>query len=411
MIINSTQVPNIILDYWMPKLSDTSFKILLTITRQTIGYIEDKDSGMRKKEDWISYSQLINKTGRKAPAIVMALRDLEEKKLIEIRDSKGNILETKEERRGKRLFYRLNTKFLNIDETTKKTLVVNHQLLRKAKLEKLSKKTLLRKAKLEKLSKETLVTKENITKETDTKENEEQKKMKTKLANPNGFADKNNNQTDSFLQDNQNSSLQENKSKQVNDLLYCWRFTNFNYEKFLINKTERKAQEELINRYGVKDDCKKLANLIEKLIPKTNKIPYAPRVYKPTQLLDKWNSLIDFMQQRNKSKEIASKESVEAKYPNEDYIIVLNNYKKYRGVGVPVNYIAGYKKIIKKMFIAGYKPKDIVDCMQFFEKYKKIEGNEWMNSWHLGTLEKKIPMFMAKQLYVVRSMEDDYPKI
>jgi len=106
---NTTQVPNRIIDYYMRLLSDTGFKVLIIIVRQTLGWIEDPLTKRRKDKDWISYSQLMLKSGRQKAAISLALRELESHKLIEILDSKGNNLRTREDRRGKKLFYRLLT--------------------------------------------------------------------------------------------------------------------------------------------------------------------------------------------------------------------------------------------------------------------------------------------------------------
>lgn len=108
MIPNSTQVPNKIFDEIMPKLSDTALRILLVIARQTYGWIEDKKTNKRKEKDWISYSQLKEKTGRQNEAITNAIRELENEEIIEILDGSGNKILLKD-RRGRSLFYRINT--------------------------------------------------------------------------------------------------------------------------------------------------------------------------------------------------------------------------------------------------------------------------------------------------------------
>ena len=38
LIPNSTQVPDLILDYWMPKLSGSEFKVLMYLCRRTYGF-------------------------------------------------------------------------------------------------------------------------------------------------------------------------------------------------------------------------------------------------------------------------------------------------------------------------------------------------------------------------------------
>lgn len=106
---NSTQVPNILFDEYLPILSDTGFRILMIIVRQTYGWIEDKKTKRRKDKDWISYSQLMIKTGRVRQSVSTALRELEEKDLIQIFDDSGRQLFTMDQRRGKSLYYRINT--------------------------------------------------------------------------------------------------------------------------------------------------------------------------------------------------------------------------------------------------------------------------------------------------------------
>jgi hypothetical protein len=113
LIPNSTQVPNIIFDEWMSQVGGTAFKILMIIARQTYGWLEDKETGLRKKEDWIAYSLLVKKTGLTRTPISNALRELEEHNMVEIRDQQGNLLKTQQERSGKKLYYRVK-----IDQST-----------------------------------------------------------------------------------------------------------------------------------------------------------------------------------------------------------------------------------------------------------------------------------------------------
>ncbi len=108
-IPNTTQLPHIIIRKWLPQLSDTGLRVLLIIVDQTLGWEEDPITHTRKKEDWVAYSQLKIKTGRANTAISNALRELEQKKFILITNGSGKVLKTKDERIGKRLFYRLNT--------------------------------------------------------------------------------------------------------------------------------------------------------------------------------------------------------------------------------------------------------------------------------------------------------------
>ena len=72
--LNHTQVPNDILDKYLPTLSGSEFKVILVICRQTIGWHKDTD--------FISNSQLVKKTGLSEGSVQTAVRGLEEKELI-----------------------------------------------------------------------------------------------------------------------------------------------------------------------------------------------------------------------------------------------------------------------------------------------------------------------------------------
>lgn len=107
-IPNSTQIPNVILDNILPDLSDTELRVILIIARQTYGWVEDINTSRRKSVDWISYSQLVTKTGRQTAAIAKAIHDLEEKRLIDILGENG-LLIPKDKRLGSKLYYRIHT--------------------------------------------------------------------------------------------------------------------------------------------------------------------------------------------------------------------------------------------------------------------------------------------------------------
>ncbi len=105
---NTTQLPNIIIDELLPQLNDTEFRVLLIICRQTLGWIENAATGRRKAEDWISYSQLIEKTGRNRQAISQALKKLKAKELIHVVSASGQEITEHGTLTGVPLFYRLN---------------------------------------------------------------------------------------------------------------------------------------------------------------------------------------------------------------------------------------------------------------------------------------------------------------
>ena len=111
-IPNTTQTPNIIFNGIMKEMSDTELRVVLIVTRATLGWVLDKEKGMRKVEDWISHYQLKEKTGRESGAISKAIDRCIQKGWIEARDKEGNLLDTKDKRRGKNIFYRLGPEIL-----------------------------------------------------------------------------------------------------------------------------------------------------------------------------------------------------------------------------------------------------------------------------------------------------------
>ena len=108
MYKRTTQIPNILLDHYLPHLSVAELKILLVIIRQTYGWI-DKRTGRRKTKDRISFGQFISKTGLSRRAVSYAIKSLSEKDLINISCHTGTAVKCARERRGKPvLIYSVN---------------------------------------------------------------------------------------------------------------------------------------------------------------------------------------------------------------------------------------------------------------------------------------------------------------
>jgi hypothetical protein len=94
----TTQVPNFIFDI-IPHLTESELKLLLTIVRQTLGWL-DKRTGNRKIKDRITGSQFRLKTGLSKRIINKATKSLITKGLIEVTGTKGIILHDAKDRRG-----------------------------------------------------------------------------------------------------------------------------------------------------------------------------------------------------------------------------------------------------------------------------------------------------------------------
>jgi len=136
-IPNTTPTPNELYNSEMKKMTDTELRVVLIVTRATLGWEIDKETKMRKKEDWISHYQLIEKSGRSGRAISTAIDRCIKQGWIEARDKEGNILNTKEKRIGKRIFYRLGNIFLNKIKTSEESSEVL-QTSEKSSIEKSS---------------------------------------------------------------------------------------------------------------------------------------------------------------------------------------------------------------------------------------------------------------------------------
>ena len=131
-IPNTTPTPNIIFNGLMAKMTDTEFRIVMVVVRATLGWEIDHKTGMRKKEDWISYSQLKRRTGRGYTALAKAINSCIRNGWIEARDREGNLLDTKNKRIGKRVFYRLGKEIL-LKNDGNEILVKEYKPLRKVK--------------------------------------------------------------------------------------------------------------------------------------------------------------------------------------------------------------------------------------------------------------------------------------
>ena len=111
---HTTPVPNVIFDIYMKELNSTELKVLFVVIRQTLGWADRRGIYGRKEVDWISGSQLIQKTSCSKRAITSAVDLLVRKKLIEVFDDRGNVLNDSIKRQGKyRLYYGIHPSVYN----------------------------------------------------------------------------------------------------------------------------------------------------------------------------------------------------------------------------------------------------------------------------------------------------------
>jgi len=118
MNINTTPVPNAMFDVHLRGLKLAEIKVLLIIIRQTFGWEDKKSKSERKEIDWISGSQLANKTGCSKRAINDAISILIKKNLIEVLSQEGYLLDAPEKRRGQqKLFFRTTNAIFSVVES------------------------------------------------------------------------------------------------------------------------------------------------------------------------------------------------------------------------------------------------------------------------------------------------------
>ncbi len=88
-IPNTTPTPNWLYNGEMKKMNDTELRVVLLVTRATLGWIENETTGMRKQEDWISHTKLVEKSGRSSPSVSRAIINCIKNSWIETRDKEG----------------------------------------------------------------------------------------------------------------------------------------------------------------------------------------------------------------------------------------------------------------------------------------------------------------------------------
>jgi biotin operon repressor len=102
-------MPSIYLDEIMPILSDTEWRLLCVVIRQTIGWVSPANFGERKERDWITQSQFREKTGKSRDSVSLAIASLVDQGLIIVEDRHGAPLPTPRSRQSNRdrLYFRL----------------------------------------------------------------------------------------------------------------------------------------------------------------------------------------------------------------------------------------------------------------------------------------------------------------
>lgn len=101
--IGSTPFPNFLLDDVRPNLKGSEWNLLCVIVRQTRGWSDGK--GGRKRADWLTHRQLKARTGLATASICRAIDTLVKRKIIEVRNDRGRLLQTSTERKAAKLLW------------------------------------------------------------------------------------------------------------------------------------------------------------------------------------------------------------------------------------------------------------------------------------------------------------------
>lgn len=86
-----TAFPNVLLDRVMPHLSDTEFRVLAVVVRETLGW--------QRASKWLTNGLLRQRTGRASAAVSRAIDHLVKRGLLVVREQDGHRLHRADERR------------------------------------------------------------------------------------------------------------------------------------------------------------------------------------------------------------------------------------------------------------------------------------------------------------------------
>jgi hypothetical protein len=247
-IPNTTPTPNELYNGEMNKMSDTELRVVLVVTRATLGWELDPITKTRKKEDWISSSQIKEKTGRSGRAISTAIESSIKNGWIEARDSKGELLDTPQKRAGKKIYFRLGKIFLLKIETSENSSQGNQ-------------------------------TSEKSSNENISNENSSHYKRNT------------------ITKEIKNTKTAKQSFAGLNDLIELFKEVNPSYDRLFGNKTQRAALERLVKKFGPE----KVESMIKGLKGIFGR-PYAPSITTPYLLETKLADYINYLKKRSEEK-------------------------------------------------------------------------------------------------------------
>lgn len=115
-----TMFNNYVIDYFMPDLSGSGWKVLSFAIRKTIGWVDEETESGRKERDRISYTQFLEGTGiGSKTTLSKAIKECLEK---------GYLLREPNEEHSQAFDYMLNKEFeIEVEETGTETVPVGSE--------------------------------------------------------------------------------------------------------------------------------------------------------------------------------------------------------------------------------------------------------------------------------------------
>ena len=109
-IPNTTPTPNWLYNGEMQKMNETELKVVLLVTRKTLGWFDPLTSE-RKSQDYISQSQFMKYTGQGNKAISRAIQSCVEHGWIIAKNRNGDVCNTPSKRARRKVWYQLGSVF------------------------------------------------------------------------------------------------------------------------------------------------------------------------------------------------------------------------------------------------------------------------------------------------------------
>lgn len=96
------------------------------------------------------------------------------------------------------------------------------------------------------------------------------------------------------------------------------------------------------------------------------------------------------------------------RFPKILYNQVLNAYIKYSGVPRKGNELSWAYKATRNMFLAGRKPKEIIEFMKWISEHCDESEFKWLKHWTMETVRKKLPDYLAGRLQGEEEIDDGF---